>query len=175
MAEMDSFVLPLQPCRALRRTRGTQKGSTLVEFGLVFILLMIMMLGILDFGRALYSYHFLSNAAREAARFGSVHGASCGLDSDGGSCTTTGGPAGPGNTGPITSYVSGITPPGIDSTQVTTTPTWPGNGTTVCSTTANAPSCPVEVQVSYNFKFLFSLVSSTGLTLTSTSQMTITH
>ena len=44
------------------------------------------------------------------------------------------GPAAPGD-GVIQDYVTNLTPPGIDSTKITTTPTWPllANGPTICS------------------------------------------
>jgi Flp pilus assembly protein TadG len=142
---------------------------------MVFILYMTMILGIIDFSRALYIYNFLSHVSREATRFAAVHGSTCNTDADGGSCTPTGGPAGPGKTTPITTFVSDFTPPGIDSSKVTTTPTWPGNGTTVCATTANAPTCPVEVKVSYTFNFMFSWIRKTSMTLSSTSEMIISH
>jgi Flp pilus assembly protein TadG len=157
-----------------------EEGSSLVEFALIFLVMMAMMLGIIDFCRAAYSYHFVSEAAREATRWAAVNGATCSGDN---SCNGTA----PMNSGPasgkdIQTYVTNLTPPGIDSTKITTTPTWPvqANGPTICSTTANAPGCTVEVQVSYSFSFLFPPVykvfSSTGtITLASSSEMVIVH
>ena len=52
----------------------SESGSGLVEYSIVFILLMTMLLAIADFSRALYAYHFVSNSAREAARYASVRG-----------------------------------------------------------------------------------------------------
>jgi Flp pilus assembly protein TadG len=157
--------------QALKR----EDGSGLVEYAVVFVLFMTMIVGIMDFGRALYSYHFVSHASREAARFAAVHGSTCNTDADKGSCTPTGGPAGPSTPDPIIAFVTGITPPGIISGNVTTTPTWPGNGSTTCNAKLNAPTCPVQVQVSYTFNFLFSWVRKTSMTLSSTSEMIISH
>src|SRR5690348_7145449 len=70
--------------RFVRACGRGEKGSTLVEFALVFMLLMTMMLGIVNFGRALYAYHFVSNAARSATRWAAVNGNTCTND---GSCT----------------------------------------------------------------------------------------
>ncbi len=47
-------------------------GQSLVEFALVLPVLMLMMLGILDLGRAVYAYSTISNSAREAARLAIV-------------------------------------------------------------------------------------------------------
>ena len=55
----------------------SEEGSSLVEFALIFLVLMTMMLGIIDFCRAAYAYHFVSNAAREATRYAAVRGSTC--------------------------------------------------------------------------------------------------
>ena len=47
----------------------SEEGSSLVEFALIFLVIMTMILGIIDFCRAAYSYHFVSEAAREATRW----------------------------------------------------------------------------------------------------------
>ena len=57
---------------------GGECGSGLVEYAIVFMILITMLLGIVDFGRALYAYHFVYNAAREDTRYAMVRGsASC--------------------------------------------------------------------------------------------------
>lgn len=45
-------------------------GQSLVEFALVLPVLVLILLLILDFGRAFYAYSVISNAAREGARMG---------------------------------------------------------------------------------------------------------
>jgi hypothetical protein len=148
-------------------TNVNQKGSAMVEFAVVVVLLLVMLFGIIEFGRALYTYHFLSNAARDATRWASVNGAACGSD---GSC-----PNGPASVDTLGTYVQGIAPPGIDPTKITTRPTWPGNGTAACTSVPNGPGCPVKIEVSYNFDFIFPLVHSGSITLSSTSQTIISH
>ena len=49
------------------------QGQALVEFALVVFLLMLIILGIFEFGRAVASYTEIHNAAREGARYCSVH------------------------------------------------------------------------------------------------------
>jgi Flp pilus assembly protein TadG len=49
----------------LRRPR---RGQALVEFALVLPLLILLLVGVLDFGRAIFAYNSLSNAARSGAR-----------------------------------------------------------------------------------------------------------
>lgn len=151
----------------LRKLDG-ENGSSLFEFALIVILFMTMLMGISGFGLALYAYHFASNAAREATRYAAVRGSTC---TDDGSCTA------PAQEADIQNFVSSITPPGIDTTKLTTTPTWPVqvSGPTICSTTKNAPGCTVKVEVSYNFNFIFPLLPTSPLTLSSSSEMIIAH
>ena len=52
---------------------GRQRGSTIVEQAIILPLLLAMFFGIIDMGRALYSYSFVSYIAREATRWASVH------------------------------------------------------------------------------------------------------
>ena len=50
------------------RARRRPSGQSLAEFALVLPVLLLLFMGILDFGRAVYAYNTLSNAAREGAR-----------------------------------------------------------------------------------------------------------
>lgn len=52
----------------LRRHRAGSKGQSLVEFALVLPVLLLVVLGILDFGRAIYAYTTVADAARQANR-----------------------------------------------------------------------------------------------------------
>lgn len=52
----------------LHRGDPRPAGQSLAEFALVIPVLLLLFMGILDFGRAIYAYNTLSNAAREGAR-----------------------------------------------------------------------------------------------------------
>lgn len=147
--------------------RRREQGTTMVEFAFTVTLLFVMLFGIIDFGRALYAYHFVSHAARSATRWAAVNGADCHLDL---SCPYTSGAA----STDVTTYVNGMIPPGIDASQVGVNTTWPGNSTGACSP-LNSPGCPVQVTVTYNFPFLVPLVHSGSITMSSTSNMVIAH
>jgi len=58
-----------------RRTRS--EGQGLVEFALVLPVFMVILIGMVDLGRAIWANNSVANSAREAARFASVHGGSC--------------------------------------------------------------------------------------------------
>lgn len=47
-------------------------GQTLIEFALIFPLLMFLLIGFFDLGRGIFYYSSLTNAVREAARTGIV-------------------------------------------------------------------------------------------------------
>lgn len=164
-----------------------QRGAALVEYAFTFILSIILFLGIMGFGQALYAYHFVSNAAKEATRWASVNGANCNSDS---SCNGVA----PMNNGPATAtdvnaYVQNHIPPGIDAANVTTSvcgvaggAACPASTPAFCTTavgtqpaTPNAPGCTVQVTVNYNYSFIFPLLPSAPLALSSSSTMIIVH
>jgi len=58
----------------LRKTRKEQ-GQSMVEFALVIPLLLLLMVGIFEFGYFFFVYSSVTMAAREAARYGSGTGA----------------------------------------------------------------------------------------------------
>jgi Flp pilus assembly protein TadG len=60
------------PKDCYRRVR-VQAGSALVEFGLVLPLLLLLLLGIVEFSVALFDKAMITNASREAARAGIVY------------------------------------------------------------------------------------------------------
>ncbi len=59
------------------RLDGGNQAQALVEFALVLPLLLLLLIAIIDFGRALFVYSEVSNAAREAVRYGAVNAADC--------------------------------------------------------------------------------------------------
>ena len=172
------------------RSGRYERGSTLVEFALIFILLMTVLLGIMGFAHALYAYHFVSHAAKSASRWAAVNGSTCSNDN---SCNGTGGMSnGPATSTSIQNYVQTLVPPGIIAANVTATASWPvqSNSPAACTTTAqNFPGCTVQVKVSYPFQFDFPLIDSMiptatattapctapGLCMQTTAQMVIVH
>lgn len=54
--------------KSLRRRWRSDTGAELIEFALVFPLLLLVVLGIVDFGLVFQQYEVLTNAAREGAR-----------------------------------------------------------------------------------------------------------
>jgi Flp pilus assembly protein TadG len=165
--------------RASRSGRD-DRGSTLVEFAIVVIVFLTIVLGIMDFCRFLYTYHFVSEVAREGTRYAVTRGSTYST-----ACSSTTTFACYATAGNITTFVESLSPPGIESGSLTVDATWPGalsNATGSCTTTANSttgvddnPGCLVEVKVSYPYKFMFVFLpgSATTWTVSSTSEMVI--
>jgi Flp pilus assembly protein TadG len=164
-----------------------ERGSTLVEFGLVLIMMFAILFGIIDFGRALYTYHFVTNAAREGTRYAIVRGANC---------NNTTGQLGvcPAYASDVTTYVQNLAVGiGIDKNSLFVTPTWSAPSYSASNCTVNQqtglydnPGCVVQVNVQYAFKFIFPLMPTTtcqvgsppinaSICMTSTSQMVISQ
>lgn len=57
---------------AFRRRRRDGRGQTLVEFALIIPIFILIVMGIFDVGRAIYTYTTINNAAHEAARLAIV-------------------------------------------------------------------------------------------------------
>ena len=57
---------------ALKRLKD-EGGQSLVEYALVLPILLLLFLGIMEFGILVFNYNTIANAAREGARYGIVH------------------------------------------------------------------------------------------------------
>jgi len=55
------------------RPRRGEPGQALVEFSLAIVIFLVLLIGVVDFGMAIYKYNGVSEAAREIARVASVH------------------------------------------------------------------------------------------------------
>jgi Flp pilus assembly protein TadG len=134
-----------------RAPRLNEIGSAILEFGLVIVMFFMFVFGVMDFGRALYTYHFVSNAACEATRYAMVRGSS--------------------STEPVTaadieSYVKSIAPEGIDRDNLTVSASWSPN---------DSPGSTVRVQVGDNFRFMTPALVSYQMSLSGSSQMVISQ
>ena len=150
-------------------------GSAIVEMALSSSVLFAMFFGMFEMSMASYTYHYVSDAAREGSRYAIVRGST--------SCKNTPGLTGCGATSDmIAAYVKGLGYPGINPSKMTVTADWytPSAGTprtwTLCSSgTCNAPGYLVKVNVVYAFPFSVPFVPSRTINVGSTSQMVISQ
>jgi Flp pilus assembly protein TadG len=126
----------------LRQSRGRPRGQSLVEFALVFPVLMLMVFGLIDGGRLVYAYNTLSNAARDAARVAIVNQTATAPASGTNTCDTTSADAWPQGCG-----VAAAQALSLSTSDVTVTYTNPLDGST-CVPLAN-PSCIANLAVGW--------------------------
>lgn len=139
-----------------------ERGGTLAEFALAATLCLTLIYGVLEFGRALFTYDLVANGARLGTRYAVVRGAN--------SCTTSGCAA---TSNDVQTFVRGQSP-GIDTTMLNVTATWPTNSSGGCTVSPyNGIGCVVTVTATYQFSFL--AFSFSPITMTSVSQMVISQ
>ena len=149
-----------------------EEGSAILETALSMIVLLTFLFGIMATCMMLYTYHFISEAAREGTRYavvrGSTAGPACGTSYTSFDCTAS--------LGNIQSYVTNLGFPGIDPAKMTVAPVWSAytNGST-CGTPCNSPGNLVTVTVTYNFPLTIPFVPARTFALTSTSAMIISQ
>lgn len=56
------------------KVRKRQAGQAMVEFAIGAIVFLVIIFGVLDFGRAVFDYNMLANSAREGARWAIIQG-----------------------------------------------------------------------------------------------------
>ena len=149
-----------------------ERGSSLVEQSFIIVFLLTLMFGIIDCGRALYTYHFVSSVAREATRWTSVRSTTCNAGAV---------PPGPATNGDVQStFTANLTTMGLDPSKITFNTTWvvpPGVGASSCPVAgANKVGCMVHIDVTYHYTFLFApFISAPAIRMASSSEMLITQ
>ena len=76
--------------RWIRKTRKNEMGQSLVEFALVVPLLLLLVIGIAEFGRAWMAQNVLTGAVREAARIAVLRASGGGAPWNGAAATIRG-------------------------------------------------------------------------------------
>jgi Flp pilus assembly protein TadG len=138
------------------------RGNALVEFAIASSAMLLLMFGIIDFGRALYTYHLVADGARSGARYAMVRGSTC---------TVSGCPTTP---DAVQTYVRGLAP-GIDPNQLTVKTSYAMSDGCV-DPNQMGPGCVVIVTAQYTFNFMIiPLMPSFNLPMSSTSQVVISQ
>lgn len=155
-----------------------ESGASAVEMALSATIFLCLLFGMFESFVALYSYHYVSYAAREATRYAIVRGSDCSSDST----TMTNCNATPAE---IQQFVYDLNLPGINVDNLTVATNWyVSNGTspetwstTACTATSgcNAPGNQVRVTVTYNNPLTIPFFNDIPLSLSSTSTMVISQ
>ncbi len=120
----------------------------MVESSLIILLFFFLVIGVVECGRALSAFHFLSNASREAVRWAMVRGGDSGR-----ACSSA----------DVTAYVKSIAP-GMDPNALTVTTTW---------TPDNTPGSDVKVDIQYSFQPVVPFIPAVNMG--SASQITVQY
>lgn len=158
--------------------RGRARGQALVEFALIAPIFFLLLFGLIEFGRAVYTIQILDNAAREGARYAIVHGAAS-------TCPSGPMPNGEANNcDPSGAKVakevrrSAIGVAGLTSGDLSVVTRWCSNVST-CTTGlgngTNARNQTVQVGVTYTYRTLVPLVPLPDFTLTGGSTLVVNH
>jgi Flp pilus assembly protein TadG len=141
----------------VRRPRHRERGATLAEFAVSAAVVLLGMFGILDFGRALFTYDLVAHAAQLGTRYAIVRGSTCNTPS----CAAT--------AAQVTSYVRSQVP-GVTGASLSVGTVWTASGACQASP-YQGPGCLVTVTVTYPFTFLtypfssFSMTSKSALVI----------
>lgn len=143
------------------RLRGLLRGQTYAEFMMVVLPTISLIFGIFSFGMIIYTYNFLSNAARDAVRYAIVHGSKS---------------LSPATADTLQTFVRDEAKD-INPSSITVTSCWnPQTPPNQCPgpTGNNAPGKVVSVSVSYSYHPFYPF-STVTLPLTSSAQMVIDY
>ena len=147
--------------RTARRRSQAQRGSTIVEFSLVFILFIVILMALMELGRGMWTYATLAHAARQTGRF----------------CMTRGSTT-PATTTEVRSVVDRHCR-GLDTPSVTLSTSWkdPEDDTVRASAAAVERGDVVEVQLSYPFQLVTGrlIFAQQSLPMSATTRMIVAN
>ena len=177
----------------LNKRSFREEGASLVETAIALALYLSLFFGFIEVSLALYTFNFVSDAAREATRWASVRGHnSCTVSSTFPSCnllptsvTSTTNSA----NNPVLAYIDSLKYPALTASNVSADVTWwsasqDANGhtswTTQCTGATDGSGNPcnqagnaVKVVVTYSFPLSIPFWKKASLSLSSISQMMI--
>ena len=168
---VSSAALKTRLRRLLRSNSSADSGGVLVEFAISASALLLLEIALFHLCICIYSYCFVSEAAREATRYAMVRGLTLNTD-----CTTPGFANCIAQNNDIQAYLRNLSLPGIVPDNLTTQTTWITSAGATCGTddSCKAPGNFVKINVYYSYPYLqpFSSRSQT-LTMSSQSQVVI--
>lgn len=173
---MDTFRADAEALRTVTN-RARERGSAVIEFALASMIFLGFVFAIIDFGRALYAYEFVTYAARSGTRYAMVRGSACAQNGGGTSAVITACGSSTGvSAAQVQTFVQGLNLPGINPSTISVTTTWPDVGAGCSDSGArNGPGCPVLVVVQYPYQSTIPFFRITTLTLTAESEMVISQ
>lgn len=143
-----------------------------METAMSSIILLTFMFGVIEAGFAVYSYHFISEAAREGTRYAIVRGSLAGTAN----CAAPGPPTCIAQSADIQTYVKGLGFPGINPGNMTVTPIWsvyPNSTSCPATGPCNSPGNLITITVTYSFPLAVPFIPAHTYAMSSTAAMII--
>lgn len=138
-------MIAAQPVRNYAR-----RGSTLVESSVVAVVFLLLLTGIMEFGRLGFAYNEVSFAAQQAARYAAVRGSNSGHSASAADVTAA----------------AEIYTGALDNSKVSVTTTWSPD---------NHPGSTVQVTVTYGFATVLTSLAVKLFTVQTTARSIITQ
>ena len=135
-----------------RRRFGSRAGNAMIESALCFLLFVTIFVAIMEFGMGVFTYNFVSYAAREGTRYASTRGSQCTSP-----CT-------PATADTVQTMIRNQVV-ALDSSKVAVNTTW---------NSSKVPGNTVTVNVSYPIKPILGFVLG-NITVAATSTMMISQ
>ncbi|MGB8964629.1 MAG: TadE/TadG family type IV pilus assembly protein [Candidatus Cybelea sp.] len=126
--------------------------------------------GIMDLGRAMYTYASVTELAREGSRWSIVRGSQSCVNSANqlDNCNVL-------RSAPVQSYVQSLSKGAMVASEISVTARWPSCTATGPAGAINAPGCTVAISVKYPFQFLLPFLPQATLSMSGTSTMVISQ
>ena len=154
--------------RQVRVIARRDHGAAAAEMAMTASVLFMMLLGTMKICLAIYTYHYISEAAREGTRYAIVRGKPCTTFASACPAAADG--------SDVNTYVTSLSYPGISSSAMTVTTTYSAYpSTTTCSpdTSCRNVGNLVRVKVQYAFPLTIPFFGSKTWNMSSTSAMII--
>jgi Flp pilus assembly protein TadG len=149
--------------------RLRERGASMPETAIVMAVLLALLFGIIDFGRAMYTYAFVAQLARQGARWAIVRGSQCTVLDH---CNAA--------SSDVQTYVRSLSVGATNVNNIAVTASWAASSCPPGASANNSPGCVVTVNVTYPFSFMLPYLPHSGsslmqISMSSTSEMVISQ
>ena len=139
-----------------RGDHRSRSGTTVTELAFILPVVLLLLLGTIDFAQVMYAYGAVSEAARAGARYAMVHG------------SMASSPVGPSANDSTVASVVKNNAPALNPSRLTITSSWPSG--------SNSSGSQVSVSASYSCPLSIGrMIGLSSVTVTGSTTMLITH
>lgn len=157
---MQKQMRELKQARWFSTRDRSERGATVVEFALVFVLFVVVIVALMELGRGMWTYATIAHATRQAGRYCMVRGS-----------------ASPASLTEVRSIVERNCA-GLETSQITLNMKWnPDAATPITDPTAVSRGDVVQVRVQYPFQLVTGrlILAQSTLPMSSTTRMIVAN